>query len=192
MKFEAINKRFTEVAAEWLAKGYYINTATMGGSQGELGRLDLTNGTEIIRIFVGHFTERDQHFYEGVELVAGRVPSRVEPNRDRDDSTIWNNELEVITRERFYLVGETRYDRWYGTKEEACRAIEISYARYRARSNCSSWMLGAKAGKIVLNRVRKQRGCSRAKASEIKVEKRVYESRVHYIAHYGDKAIQLA
>lgn len=34
MKFGDINWRYTEIAAEYIGKGYKINTATMGGSQG--------------------------------------------------------------------------------------------------------------------------------------------------------------
>lgn len=192
MKFEAINKKFTELVMEWLAKGYHINAASMGGSQGELGRIDLTDGTEVIRIFVGSFTERDNGFLEGVELVAGRVTSKIEPDSDSDFYTIWNQNLEVFNRERFYIVGERRSNKWYGSKEEARAASELAFKRYCAKLNYTSWMLGAKAGKIVLGKVRKHRGCSRAKASEIRVEKRVYDNKVRYIAHYEDKSFQLA
>jgi len=50
MKFETINRKFTEVVSEWIGKGYAFNTATMGGSQGEIAKVDLTDGKEIIRI----------------------------------------------------------------------------------------------------------------------------------------------
>lgn len=52
MKFESINLRYTEVIAEWLAKGYTINFATMSGHQGEISKIDLTDGKEIIRIML--------------------------------------------------------------------------------------------------------------------------------------------
>ena len=52
MKYADINRRFTEIVAEWLAKGYSINTASMSGSQGETAKIDLTDGKEIVRILV--------------------------------------------------------------------------------------------------------------------------------------------
>ena len=55
MKFADINKRYTEIVNEYIAKGYTINTATMSGSQGEIAKIDFTDGTEIIRIRVASF-----------------------------------------------------------------------------------------------------------------------------------------
>jgi succinate dehydrogenase/fumarate reductase flavoprotein subunit len=88
------------------------------------------------------------------------------------------------------VIGDPEHFVGLAVVDDVSKQIEVHTAN-RLGENALSFT-GAKAGKIVLDRVRKQRGCSRAKASEIKVEKRVYESRVHYIAHYGDKAIQLA
>ena len=48
MKFIDINREFTAAANSYMAQGYYINAGTMGGSQGEVAHIDLTNGTEII------------------------------------------------------------------------------------------------------------------------------------------------
>ena len=49
MKFIDINREFTAAANSYMAQGYYINAGTMGGSQGEVAHIDLTNGTENIR-----------------------------------------------------------------------------------------------------------------------------------------------
>lgn len=35
MKYIDINKRYTEIVTEYMARGYIINTRTMSGSQGE-------------------------------------------------------------------------------------------------------------------------------------------------------------
>ena len=45
MKFIDINREFTAAASSYMAQGYYINAGTMGGSQGEVAHIDLTNGT---------------------------------------------------------------------------------------------------------------------------------------------------
>ena len=50
MKYADINKRYTETVSEYLARGYTINTRTMTGSQGDYAHIDLTDGTEVVRI----------------------------------------------------------------------------------------------------------------------------------------------
>ena len=67
MKYADINCRFTEIVAEWLAKGYSINTASMSGSQGETAKIDLTDGKEIVRILVDRFSDYAANV-EGVEM----------------------------------------------------------------------------------------------------------------------------
>ena len=41
---------YTKKVNEYLQNGYYIYCATMGGTQGDVSKIDLTNGIEIIRI----------------------------------------------------------------------------------------------------------------------------------------------
>ena len=43
---------YTQKVAELLAQGYQINPETMGGSQGEMAHIDLTNGSEILRVLI--------------------------------------------------------------------------------------------------------------------------------------------
>ena len=57
MKYSDINKMFTTEVNKYLAQGYYFNTSTMPGSQGELGKVDLTNGVEIICVVLDRFSE---------------------------------------------------------------------------------------------------------------------------------------
>lgn len=71
MKFIDINREFTAAANSYMAQGYYINAGTMGGSQGEVAHIDLTNGTEIIRVLLTTFN--NYLGTEGVELIVGRV-----------------------------------------------------------------------------------------------------------------------
>ena len=52
MTYADINKMFTAEVSKYLARGYHFNTASMIGSQGETAKVDLTNGTEIIRILL--------------------------------------------------------------------------------------------------------------------------------------------
>lgn len=53
-----IQKAYTEKVNEYLAKGMQINTGTMSGSQGEICKIDLTDGSSIYRIRL----ERDREY----------------------------------------------------------------------------------------------------------------------------------
>ena len=44
MKYVDINKRFTEIVSEYIAAGYMMNTSSMNGSEGEISKVDLTDG----------------------------------------------------------------------------------------------------------------------------------------------------
>ena len=94
--YSDINREFTAAAAEYLSKGYSINTGTMDGSQGEVAHIDLTDGKEIIRVLLTYdFIPWPEKEYT---IIVGRVPSVTTPNlRTHDAETIWNNELEIIS-----------------------------------------------------------------------------------------------
>lgn len=93
MKYVDINKRFTEIVSEYIAEGYTLNTASMNGSEGEISKVDLTDGKEILRVLVRRFDDCESLFnLTGVEITVGRVPEedRVTPH---DDSS-WFTPLE--------------------------------------------------------------------------------------------------
>jgi hypothetical protein len=136
MKYEMINKRFTETVAEWMAKGYHINTATMNGHQGEVAKIDLTNGAEIIRIVLDNFHEWDEDWnYDGLDLIVGRCTDDAKPDSGNAWGTLWTNHLEIISSERFYQIGREKRngEKWYGTREEAAYQSKTHMERYRAR-----------------------------------------------------------
>lgn len=180
MKFESINKKFTEVVAEWMAKGYYINTATMSGSQGETGKVDLTDGKEIIRILLDDFHDWDRESghrnYEGLQLIVGRVTDKVQPNiPDRFGNTVWNNNLEILSCEKFYQIG--RYNRngqkWYGSKDEATAQQDKNWERYDSRREDERKELDDRAKAIVLPFVKRQPKCKGVKLADITAVRKV-------------------
>lgn len=115
MKFIDINREFTAAASSYMAQGYYINAGTMGGSQGEVAHIDLTNGTEIIRVLLTTFN--NYLGTEGVELIVGRVKDDIKPNQEDRRSTVWNERLEVISSKKFYRLNNRAQDGFYGTEE---------------------------------------------------------------------------
>lgn len=173
MKFAEINKRFTEKVAEWMARGYHINTSTMSGHQGEIAKVDLTNGKEIVRVVIENHYHMDEKY---VELVVGHSKDIATPDANDTWGTIWNNHLEVVSSERFWLASDG-YDSktdWYITEEEHKLNAKKRHERYGNQERDYYFVcLPEKAKKVVLQFVRKQPKCKSVQLSEIDVKKRV-------------------
>lgn len=172
MKYANINKRFSEIVAEYMSKGYTINTASMGGSQGEIANVDLTNGTEIVRVLVDSFSEYNGHSLHGVEITVGKVTDNVEPNRpDTFMNIVWNQHLEIISTERFYNIGDYRCDN-FGTKEQAEKAAEISEERFaRRRAAKVEFVPSEKALDLAVKIVREKLGYRRVCRADVRLSK---------------------
>ena len=186
MKFIDINRKFTAAVSSYMAQGYYINAGTMNGSQGEIAAIDLTNGTEIIRVLLTSFN--NFHGTEGVELIVGRVKDDIKPNQEDRWSTVWNERLDVISSEKFYRLNRRAQDGFYGTEEEANAAEEKRFDRYKnRRCNDSTVDVTAKAAPVVKQYIHEKFGVRRVKMDDIKVTK----YRDHYTVTYHKHVAQL-
>lgn len=174
MKYADINKRFTEIVAEYIGKGYIINSSSMRGSQGETAKVDLTNGTEIIRVMINSFNEWDEISLEGEEIIVGRAHDDVAPHDSGCFNTIWNGNLEVLTCERFYTIGAHRTSKEiYGTKAEAEAVARLRYARWIARHSIQEPVdMTDKAVEIAKRIIRRQFGVKRICEADVRVIKR--------------------
>lgn len=194
MRYSDINKRYTEIVAEYIAKGYTINTATMSGSQGETAKIDLTNGTEVIRIMIDSFRRWDRESrvtWEGHEIIVGKATDEVEPNSESAWETIWNGKLEIISKETFYKIGENRNDEvFYGTKEEAgaAAAVRIKRDRIRFAADAKEFEANAKVMEIAERVVRNKMGVKRVTKSDVIITK---NNGGAYTVYYRGKAYKL-
>ncbi len=189
MNYADINKRYTATVAEYMAKGYTINTRTMAGSQGDYAHIDLTDGTEIIRIMVDTFHEWTDISLDGLEIIVGRANSEVIPNSENDYHTLWNNELDILSRERFYEIGaDRRHGKFYGTLEEATTAQQLKFQRYIAKhQDNKSEDITAKAMEIAKRIIRREFKVKRICEADVKVSK----SSNGYTVSYKGKAYRL-
>ena len=139
MTIQDINKFFTSCLRVYLLAGYTINAGTMSGTQGELAKVDLTDGKEIVRAYIGKFHEYDKEniskSYDGLEIVVGRLKEKDirEYMKEFGCPTIWNKELEVITRYRAYSVGMcwAQGRAWYSVnRDDVDRAREKRTGRF--------------------------------------------------------------
>lgn len=179
MIYAEINQRFTEAVTEYLCKGYAVNTSSMSGSQGDIAKIDLTDGNEIVRIFIRRFSNI-QEGTEGVEIIVGKSTDNVKPNCIEQIHTLWNGHLEVIRTERFYRVDGNYRRHYYGTKEDAKKAAAIRYERYKRRPIMANGYIVSQQPKflncersmaIAERLVRRKLGCDCIITSGIKLAK---------------------
>lgn len=190
MRYIDIDKRFTEIVTEYLTKGYTFNTAAMSGSQGETAKADLTNGVEIIRVYVTTFRDHSIKYTEGIEIVVGRSTDNVKPHEYSGWDTIWQSSLEVMSCERFYKIGRNRsaHCDYYGTEEEAKAAAQKRSDRYMARNaGRKTKDFSDKAQEIAKKIVQREFGYKRINASNIGV----YKTDGKYIVAYNSKVYTL-
>ena len=129
MKFAEINAIFTSKVAEYIAQGYTINTNTMAGHQGEIGKVDLRKGEEVIRVLLD--TEH-RNLRDAVILIVGRnTDESIAKSTERNSwDTIWNNQLEIIEKRTFWqMEKDYRGVDYYLEDKEGLEAIERSHSR---------------------------------------------------------------
>ena len=105
IKMEDINKTYTEIIGEYISRGYWIYTKTMAGHQGEISKIDLTNGKHIIRVRIDKKyhsrIEGLENLWLGIDVLRIVV---VEYDNFRTE-TLWNNDGTTINEFNWYQVG---------------------------------------------------------------------------------------
>lgn len=129
MYFSDINKRFTDIVAEYIGNGYTINAATMCDIEEEIAKVDLTNGNEIIRIQLRpEYSQSDK--VEFISLEVGKCPVDILPNYHSNLYFIRRSSLEILESEQFYKVGEKRDGRaFFGDYDHARYAANVRAER---------------------------------------------------------------
>jgi hypothetical protein len=192
MKSTDINAIFSAKVAEFLANGYQINTNTMGGSQGEVAKVDFRKGDELIRVLLDRKTIFNEHFTcDGIVLIVGRCtdPYAVNAQGFRD-ATIWNSHLEVIEERTFCKMGMRWNDSdWYLEGAEAEEAqkktrerakLQWSMERHEESRNRKEYT-GEEIKNILLPAVRRHLERPKLKADRIDKIVRVWkENRFEY------------
>jgi hypothetical protein len=173
MYFSDINKRFTDIVAEYIGNGYTINAATMFDIEEEIAKVDLTNGNEIIRIQLRpEYSQSDM--VEFVSLEVGKCPIDILPNYHSNLYFIRRSSLEILECEQFYKVGEKRDGRvFYGDYDHARYAAYVRIQRqYRYETEGQSMDLTEKRIEIVKRLLKRKFPYSQIKECDIALVKR--------------------
>lgn len=157
MYFSDINKRFTDIVAEYIGNGYTINAATMCDIEEEIAKVDLTNGNEIIRIQLRpEYSKSDK--VEFISLEVCKCPVNILPNYHNNLYHVRRNSLEILECEQFYQVGEKRAGRvFYGDYDHArYAAIVRTERKYRNETSDTFMELTEKRMEIVKRLLRRK------------------------------------
>lgn len=176
MKKQDIRNAYTQKVTELLNQGYTIFPDTMNGSQGEIAHIDLTNGSEIIRVLL----ERGlcwSHISDGfhgdvITLTIGRATADTWVG-DRWDSTIWNSRLEPSFQIKWAEVNG-RGEGWYIGLDEAASIGRIRMERYRASHTVCREALDSAFKSTALRWLRKQPKLKTCRLEDIEKMERVW------------------
>ena len=192
MKHTDIEAIFTAKVNEYIQKGYTFNTTTMAGSQGEIAKVDLRKGDEVIRVLLQNNREYDRDVHLAREMVILTVGRSIE-NVIRDDrpfdtmgSTFWNNRMEIIEQRRFYQISNRSnyfiedveaYDAMLRKQNKRC----LARGGYVPRAERQ---LPDYANKIAKKYIKRTTGKDRVSGKNIKVFKEEAKGRLVYEVEY--------
>lgn len=176
MKKQDIRNTYTQKVTELLNQGYTIFPDTMNGSQGEIAHIDLSNGSEILRVLLcrGRHWDREENGYIG-DTVCLTVGKAAPDTRvfDNWDGLVWNSRLEPRFEIEWAEIS-TRGEGWYTDIEEGARIHSIRWERYRRNDASRRETLGDAYKSAALRWLRKQKGMKTARLGDIEKVERVW------------------
>ncbi len=169
-----IRTLYTQKVAELLAQGYQISPETMGGSQGEMAHIDLTNGSEVLRVLIETRCSFDENYGDLLIIRVGRCTDDLTGGW----KTVWNEHLET----RFEIKFDRLREGYYTTPEEGKRCAEKRFARWMQKKTPDWIELGDAYKPIALRWLRRQRRMKSVKLEDITRirRKQTRDGRVRY------------
>jgi len=154
-----IRSIYTQKVTELLAQGYQIHPETMSGSQGEIAHIDLTNGSEILRVLIESRCSYSEAYGDILTIRVGRCTDEISASWH----TIWNNRLEIRSEIKLAKISEN----FYTTLEEGKRMAEVRYSRWRNRDREQRKELGDAYKSVALRWLRRQPRMKSCKLEDI-------------------------
>lgn len=169
--FEAdIEKVFSEKVQEYMEKGFTIHVGSMCGSQGEIAKVDLSDGTDVYRVYLYSDMARDNEHklktYDVCVLAVEKHEGKANTNL-RGYDTIWNGRGEVVEKITWFKVS----DRAYVSSEEIKEISALRWKRWKSRENAKNVrelnMDSEERRTIIRDICRKHKGYMRVKRAHI-------------------------
>ena len=143
-----IRNLYTQKVAELLAQGYQIHPETMSGSQGEMAHIDLTNGSEILRVLIETRGSYSESYGDILTIRVGRNTDDISGGWH----TIGNDHLETLSEIKLAKISEN----FYTALEEGKRMAEVRYSRWGKRYRDPRWEVGDAYKSVALRWLRRQ------------------------------------
>lgn len=159
MKMHDVRNLFTEQVTRFIAQGYQIYPDTMGGSQGEIAHVDLSNGTMLLRVLLQD-DHRGEELYDGMLVITVGLYTESLDNDPRP--AIWNHRLAPIYDLRLARITPD----WYTTVDESKAAATLRYTR-RTSKKRPAYELSDTYKMVALRWLKKQPGMKTCKFSDI-------------------------
>lgn len=154
-----IRSIYTQKVTELLAQGYQIHPETMSSSQGEIAHIDLTNGSEILRVLIESRCNYSEAYGDILTIRVGRCTDEISASWH----TIWNNRLETRSEIKLAKISEN----FYTTLEEGKRMAKVRYSRWCNRKCNDRKELGNAYKSIALRWLRRQPRMKSCKLEDI-------------------------
>ena len=154
-----IRSIYTQLVSDLLAKGYQIHPETMSGSQGEMAHIDLTNGSEILRVLIETHGGYGDSYGDLLTIRVGRCTEPITSHWH----IIWNNKLETLSEIKLAKISEN----FYTTLEEGKRMAKVRYSRWCNRKCNDRKELGDAYKSIALRWLRRQPRMKSCKLEDI-------------------------
>lgn len=186
MKMNELNAIFTNLVAEYIVAGYNINVDTMGGSQGEIGKVDLRKGDEIIRVLM----VSEMNFDTYMDDLVIRIGSTTAENSSVRTGTIWNQDLVNIGEHRWCKVDRD----WFvemNEAEEIAKKRRMRYANRMDRRGTIATTFVANATEIAVRYLKRKTG-KRITKDCAKVIKVTENGKTRYSIAYFSQCYKLA
>lgn len=180
-----IRRAFTEKVNEYLVQGMEISVRTMSGSQGEISKVDLTDGKHIYRVRL----ERDHRFFEEdfffgscdtIELIVERYE---DDGRNVFDTwgTLWSGKGELIEEKKWYSLDSDK-TAFVDNEEEMRRIFEMRDARRKSKREVRQDITDDKKIAVIHKLVKKHKGY--ASVNKKAIEKVVKHSGMKYQVYF--------
>lgn len=174
-----INAAITAEMLSYINQGYRISMNTMGGTQGAVARVDLTNGNETIRITLDHGYDYGSWDCEDSGEYLELTVSKYDCPEDKD-TILWDDRGETISSHRWFVI-ECNDGKYAACEWED--GMEVKSLRHARRAHRHMTHDGVISVARALPSIRKHAGYKRTKASDVTS---ITKEHGHYYAHFGN------
>lgn len=194
MKMNAIDKKFSEIIAQYLANGWTINSKSMRGSQGEDCKVDLVKGDELVRVWMESIYNSSKYMWRECVLCL-RVGTWNRPATDSTERniTVWMGDFNIFCEMVFYKIA----DNWYVDNLEEAQSIkkvQIDRLRKYNRTPLDTQivhLISDDAMHTAIKFLKNKVGYKRISWYDIHVCKRVYSYGAKYVINYKGNSYTL-